>query len=224
LSEDWAVIPVRGLADSKTRLSSYLGERKKLLVEALLQDVLSSILRSRVYDKVLVVSPDDSVSALARRDGLSFLGQTGLGLNSAIEQANKLALKENARSLTTILADIPFAEPRDFTELFHLGDGDRRAVLVPSLKGGTNVMTTRPPGVIRPSYGRWSYAKHLRQAQLSGLAAYSVSNPRISFDVDSVKDLIELKRRDPDARTMSAKALREIWQTPSPARLSSIAE
>src|SRR5437867_5204756 len=84
LSEDWAVIPVRGLADSKTRLSSYLGERKKLLVEALLQDVLSSILRSRVYDKVLVVSPDDSVSALARRDGLSFLGQTGLGLNSAI--------------------------------------------------------------------------------------------------------------------------------------------
>src|SRR5438034_643659 len=119
MSEHWAVIPVKGLADSKTRLSSFLGERKKLLVEALLQDVLSSILRSRVYDKVLVVSPDDSVSALAR---------------------------------------------------------------------------------------------------------YSVSSPRISFDAGSVNDLIELKRGDPEARTVAPKALREIWQTASPARLSSIAE
>jgi len=223
LSNHWAVIPVRGFTDSKTRLSSFLGERKRLFVEALLQDVLSSILRSRVYDKVLVVSPDERVSALGGGVSLSFLGQTGFGLNRAIEQANKLALKENAQSLTTILADIPFAESRDFTELFHLGTGDRRAVLAPSLKGGTNVMMTRPPGVIRPSYGRWSYAKHLRQAQLNGVTAYSISNPRISFDVDTVNDLIELKRRDPDARTMSAKALREIWQTPSPARLGSIA-
>src|SRR5947208_1303316 len=98
MSEHWAVIPVRGLTDSKARLSGFLGERKKLLVEALLQDVLSSILRSRVYDKVLVVSPDDSVSALARRDGLSFLGQTGLGLNSAIEQANNLADAESSKT------------------------------------------------------------------------------------------------------------------------------
>src|SRR5437867_11737834 len=107
MSEHWAVIPVKGLTDSKTRLSSFLGERKKMLVEASLQDVLSSILRPRVYDKVLVVSPDDSVSALARSDRLSFLGQPGLALNSAIEQANKLALKENARTLTTNLAYIP---------------------------------------------------------------------------------------------------------------------
>src|SRR5436305_12608066 len=108
MSEHWAVIPVKGLADSKTRLSSFLGERKKLLVEALLQDVLSSILRSRVYDKVLVVSPDDSVSALARTDSLSFIGHTGLGFIRALVQANKLAIKVNAWLLTTLMDDILF--------------------------------------------------------------------------------------------------------------------
>ena len=222
MNEHWAVIPVKGLTDSKTRLSNYLGDRKKLLVEALLQDVLSSILLSRVYDKIVVISPDHSVSALVRRSRLSFLGQTTLGLNRAIEQANKLALRENVQSLTTILADIPLAEPRDFRELFDIGNVDPKTVLAPSLKGGTNVMMTRPPGVIRPNYGRWSYSKHLRQAQLGGLAAYSISNPRISFDIDTVNDLIELKRRDPDARTMSAKALTEFWPTQSPTRVSSI--
>jgi len=210
LSEDWAVIPVRGLADSKTRLSSYLGERKKLLVEALLQDVLSSILQSKVYGAVLVVSPDANVAAKARGSEVSFLRQTSFGLNRAIEQVNRLALRENALSMTTILADIPLAEPRDFRELLDLGNGDRKAVMVPSLKGGTNVMMTRPPAAIRPGYGRWSYSKHLRQAQIAGIDAYSMSNARVSFDIDTVDDLIELRRRDPEGRTASARVVRSM--------------
>jgi len=78
--------------------------------------------------------------------------------------------------------------------------------MAPSFKGGTNVMLTSPPGVISPSYGRWSYSKHLRQAQISGLNVYSISNSRISFDIDTVSDLMELRRRDSEGKTTSGRA------------------
>src|SRR6266567_8028760 len=220
MTENWAVIPVKGLTESKTRLSTYLqGDRRRILVEALLEDVLSSIVRSRVYGIVLVISPDENFGSRILPQEVSFLKQTGVGLNRAIEQANRLATQKHARSLTTVLADIPLVEPADFKELLSVGTAVPRVVMAPSLKGGTNVMLTSPPGTISPSYGRWSYSKHLRQAQISGLNAYSISNSRISFDIDTVSDVMELRRRDPESKTASGRAAEMFKLVLSPARI-----
>jgi 2-phospho-L-lactate guanylyltransferase len=220
LSQHWAVIPVKGLTESKKRLSSYLGDKKKLLVEALLQDVLSSVIKAKVFDAVLVISPDENVESLARTNRVVFLKQTGFGLNRAIEQANRFALRENVGSLTSILADIPLSEPRDFIDIIEMRRMNHSVVLVPSLKGGTNVMLDFPPGIVKPNYGRWSYSKHLRQAQLAGLEAYSMSNSRISFDVDTADDLMELRRRDPRAKTVSSRVVRDFRPILSQAKIS----
>jgi 2-phospho-L-lactate/phosphoenolpyruvate guanylyltransferase len=213
MTDNWAVIPVKGLTESKTRLSTYLqGDRRRILVEALLDDVLSSIIRSKSYRTIMVVSPDENVGSRIRSQDVSFLKQTGIGLNRAVEQANRQATLGHARSLTTILADIPLVEPADFKEFVGLGSPGRRVVMAPSKKGGTNLMLTSPPGVISPSYGRWSYSKHLRQAQAEGLTAYSVSNGRISFDIDTMSDLVELRRLDPEAKTASGRAAEVLRQ------------
>ena len=220
MTENWAVIPVKGLSDSKTRLSTYVqGDKRRILVEALLDDVVSSILRSRVYATIMVVSPDENVASRIRPPEVSFLKQTGIGLNRAIEQANKLATMGHASSLTAVLADIPLVEPSDFKEIVGLGSPSRRVVMAPSKKGGTNVMLTSPPGVISPSYGRWSYSKHLRLAQAAGLDAYSVSNRRVSFDIDTASDLIELRRLDPEGKTASGEAVGMLNMVLSPARI-----
>jgi 2-phospho-L-lactate guanylyltransferase len=207
MTDNWAVIPVKGLTESKTRLSTSLqGDKRRILVEALLEDVLSSVIRSRVFGTVMVISPDENVGSRIRLQEVSFLKQAGDGLNRAVEQANGLAMQKHAGSVTTVLADIPLVEPGDFKELVSIGSAVRRVVMAPSLKGGTNVLLTSPPGVISPSYGRWSYSKHLRQAQSSGLNAYSISNSRISFDIDTMSDLMELRRLDPEGKTASARA------------------
>ena len=220
MNDNWAVVPVKGLTESKTRLSTSLpGDKRRTLVEALLEDVLSSIIRSRVYETVMLISPDENVGNLFRSREVSFLKQIGLGLNRAIEQANRLATQKHARSLTTVLADIPLVDPGDFKELLSIGPSVRKVVMAPSLKGGTNVMFTSPPGVISPSYGRWSYSKHLRQAQISGLNAYSISNSRISFDIDTVSDVMELRRRDPESKTASGRAAEMFKLVLSPARI-----
>jgi len=220
MTDNWAVVPVKGLTESKTRLSTYLqGDRRRILVEALLDDVLSSIIRSKSYRTIMVVSPDENVGSRIRSQDVSFLKQTGTGLNRAVEQANRLATLGHARSLTTVLADIPLVEPADFKEFVGLGSPGRRVVMAPSKKGGTNLMLTSPPGVISPSYGRWSYSKHLRQAQAEGLTAYSVSNGRISFDIDTMSDLVELRRLDPEAKTASGRAAEVLRQVLLPQRI-----
>jgi 2-phospho-L-lactate guanylyltransferase len=214
MTENWAVIPVKGLTESKTRLSTYLqGDKRRILVEALLDDVLSGIIRSKVFGTIMVVSPDENVGSRIQSQEASFLKQTGIGLNRAVEQANRLATLGHARSLTIVLADIPLVEPGDFKELISLGSPARRVVMAPSMKGGTNVMLTSPPGVVSPGYGRWSYSKHLRRAQVNGISAYSLSNPRLSFDIDTMSDLVELRHRDSNGKTVSGRVVSELGQS-----------
>src|SRR5260370_26473678 len=118
MSDNWAVIPVKGLTDSKTRLSTHLqGDKRRILVEALLDDVLSSIIRSRVYGTIKVISADENVASRIRPPEVSFLKQIGIGLNRAVEQANRLATLGHARPLTTVLPDIPLVERGDCKEV-----------------------------------------------------------------------------------------------------------
>ena len=220
MTDNWAVIPVKGLTESKSRLSTYFqGDDRRILVEALLEDVLSSIIRSRAYGTIMVISPDENVGSKIRPLEVSFLKQASIGLNRAVEQANRLATLGHARSLTTVLADIPLVAPADFKELVSMGSPGRKVVMAPSMKGGTNLMLTSPPGVISPCYGRWSYSKHLRQAQAAGLNAYSMSNSRVSFDIDSVSDLMELRRLDPEGKTASGRAAEMLKLVLSPQRI-----
>lgn len=218
-----AVVPVKGLSESKTRISRFLHpEDRQTLVKALLKDVLTSVVQANLYNNIIVISPDEKVADETRTHKTIFIKQNGSGLNMAAEQAMRIALKQDAQTITLVLADIPLAEPQDFIEFFKLGGQAPKLVMAPSLKGGTNIMTISPPSALHPAYGRWSYARHLRTAQEKKLNVYSLSNPRVSFDIDTIGDLAELRRIDPAGRTASGRAAREITQLPSLAKAESV--
>src|SRR5207247_7761218 len=104
MTDNWAVIPVKGLTESKTRLSTSLqGDQRRILVEALLEDVLSSIIRSRVYGTVMLISPDESVGSRFRSQEVSFFRQIGVGLNRAVEQANRHSSQKQGQTRTNRL-------------------------------------------------------------------------------------------------------------------------
>jgi 2-phospho-L-lactate/phosphoenolpyruvate guanylyltransferase len=211
LTKDFAVIPVKGLLESKSRLSPFLAppDRKKIIV-SLLKDVLAAVDESALFRRILVVSPDRNVEDVARQHHGMFLHQEGQGLNSGVRQSTGIAMQENASSVVVILADIPLLEPRDLKEMYSLGEKGSRVVLSPSLKAGTNVMIREPANTIPPAYGRWSFSTHLRAAQKIGVATYSVSNPRLSFDVDTPDDLIAVRKKDPRQLTQTARSIQEL--------------
>jgi len=203
---DFAIVPVKSLSEAKRRLANHLDpEERRALVLAMLDDVLSALGKSRLFSETHVISPDLSLERTARNHRVGFIRQKGAGLNAAIRQAMRYLARSNFSSVTTVLADLPLAKPSDFTELVRISDQSPRVVLAPSLKGGTNVMLRSPPNLIKTSYGRWSYAKHLRAGQGKNVPVYSVSNPRLSFDVDTMEDLKALVELDASRRTNAGR-------------------
>lgn len=211
MTNNIAVIPVKGVLDSKSRLNRALAPAdKKKLILAMLKDVLISVTESETFERVMVVSPDRAVEKEASLGQGIFVHQEGSGLNSGIRQSTILAVREKASSVAVVLADIPLAQPRDLKELYSVGNGGERVVLSPSLKGGTNIMIREPPDLIPSAYGRWSFSNHLRAAQKTGVPVYAVSNPRLSFDIDSPEDLEKVAKWDLRARTHTSRVLRDI--------------
>ena len=216
--KDVAVVPVKGLPEAKRRLSNHLSpDDRKTLVLAMLDDVLDSLYTSGVFSEILVVSPDGSLEKNVKRNRGVFVKQRGAGLNAAIKQASGGSLFKKVSSMTTILADLPLAGAKDFQKLASISKEKPRIVLAPSLKGGTNVMLRCPPVVIPTSYGRWSYAKHLRAGQKRGISVYSVSNPRLAFDIDTIQDLKSLRQADPSGKTHAGRLAHAIGRL-SPTR------
>lgn len=210
MTRDIAVIPVKGLVESKSRLNRAIApQEKRKLILAMLKDVLGSVKESGLFERIIVVSLDRNVEREANLDRGVFLQQEGQGLNSGIRQATVQAIHARATSVAVFLADIPLIQPKDLKELYAVGSTAERVVLSPSLKGGTNVMIREPPELIQPAYGRWSFSNHLRAAQKIGTPVYSVSNQRLSFDIDTPEDLALVARKDPHAKTHTVRALRE---------------
>jgi 2-phospho-L-lactate guanylyltransferase len=206
---DIVIVPVKNLSEAKRRLASQLDlDERKALVLAMLDDVLNALKRSNLFSEIHVISPDKSVESRILRHRVSFMNQNGAGLNSAIRQAMLELARRGPRTVTTVLADLPLAQSADFRELARISQESPRIVLAPSLKGGTNVMLRSPPNLIGTSYGRWSYAKHLRSGQKKNVPVYSISNPRLSFDVDTIQDLRALVKLDRAARTHASRAAR----------------
>ncbi|HZD12843.1 MAG TPA: 2-phospho-L-lactate guanylyltransferase, partial [Candidatus Binatus sp.] len=185
-----AVVPVKSLAEAKRRLSQQLtSHERRLLVLAMLEDVLSAVQASNVFKETTVISPDRIVTTTAEKHGARSLLQSGPGLNHAVQQATTQAVKEGATATVNILADTPLVQAIDFEEIVQMGEGTTRVVLSPSLDGGTNIMLRSPATVIDNSYGRWSFSHHLRSAQKMQIRVYAVSNARTSFDIDTIDDL-----------------------------------
>src|SRR2546425_8080850 len=205
-----AIVPVKTLADAKRRLSRHLTiQERRLVVLAMLEDVLNAIKASNAFQETIVVSPDKTVIAAAAKHGSKSLLQTGPGLNTGIQQATSLAIKTGAAITANILADIPLIQPQDFDEILRIGSGSPRVILSPSFDGGTNIMLRSPANIIDHSYGRWSFTRHLRNAQKKQIPVYAVSNARSSFDVDTIDDLRNILRLDPRGGTRTGAQVGE---------------
>jgi 2-phospho-L-lactate guanylyltransferase len=160
----------------------------------MLMDVLTSLQRSSLVEKIVVVSSDVTLLSLAQDFGAWVVDEgQPRGLNGAVSLGTEFCLQQGATALLVLLADLPLVEPDDVDLLFRQGDEvGKGIVLVPCKDGdGTNAFLRVPPLVMPPCFGGPSLEAHRVTARRYEVGCRVVEIPHIAFDLDSVGDLMK---------------------------------
>ena len=192
-----AVVPMKPLAESKTRLASALPPaRRAALSLAMLRSVLRALNRSRMA-RIVVVGGDWRVRSESRKMGAAWRPDKFGDLNAALAGAFR-ALRAANLPAAYIPADLPLLSGEDVDALLEASrDGDA-LTLCPALDGGTNAIVVPPSAAFEPLLGIGSFRRHMRRARRLGLETRVARIPGFERDLDTVEDLrICLRARPP---------------------------
>lgn len=189
-----ALVPVKELHSSKSRLRCILSQRERqALTLAMLEDVLSAICASKGLEGVAVVSRDPRVRSLARSLGAAIIQepQWAMGEGPAVEYAGNMLIKDGVESVLVLPMDVPLITPDDVETLTGEKVESPSLIISPSKDGGTNAMLQCPPNVIPYHFGAESFGKHSAEAMARGIPLKVVHIPNLYLDIDSHEDLIQ---------------------------------
>jgi 2-phospho-L-lactate guanylyltransferase len=190
------LIAAKQLEFAKTRLAPVLppGERRAL-AQAMFRDVLQASTRAAA-DHVAVVTSDAGLLALARDAGaLSIDEEFPRGLNAAVALATSELIAAGARTVCTVLSDIPLVTAEDIDAVFAAMPAGHGAVLVPSRDfSGTNMICRSPADAVPTRFGRMSLVRHLDDCRSVELPATVLRLARPALDLDVLADLAEFER------------------------------
>ena len=192
---NWAIVPVKNLDISKSRLSDVLSvDARRELICSLLVRTLSALNESELIENTIVISNDKSVLQLAdNQEVMTVQEDSPYNLNSALHQATLVTLTHGATGLLVLPADLPLLTREDVEKIVYAEDSNRLVRIVPDQHGvGTNALFIRPPGMLRYKFGKDSLSNHKEEAKRvrAELHVYRLSN--VEFDIDDPDDLRRL--------------------------------
>lgn len=188
----WAIVPVKALDKSKSRLSSVLDpdERIELSTDMLTQTlrVLSEIPE---IERTLVVSADPEALALAGAYGAQALEEQGSPeLNQALEQATAFAREAQVDAVLILPADLPAIQVADVEALVRQAHDPPVVAISPDRRRtGTNALLIAPPGTLKYAFGPDSFIHHVRRAEAAHARIEVVDLPALRLDLDVPEDL-----------------------------------
>jgi 2-phospho-L-lactate guanylyltransferase len=190
-----AIVPMKIIRKSKTRLTSLGPKERARLTVAMLSNVLVALGKSRGIRDVTVVSADMGVSTIAHRYGAKFLWE---GKRPELNKALRLAIRRLGHTKTEAVmivhADLPLLTARNI-DRFLIRSKNFEVAIVPCKNGtGTNALLLRPSSAISPVFGKASFKTHLSQAKKGKLRWTSLRISGIQFDLDDPEDLCKFMR------------------------------
>ena len=191
------IIPMKPLADCKTRLSRTLtAEERGDLVIGMLRRVLMAI-RGASIEVFWVVGGDWRIRNLTRNfDGI-WLEDFGRNLNDTVDKSFDRATQRGFGSLY-LPGDLPFIKSADITNMIRSTGHGRNIVLAPARRdSGTNGILIPPKLAFKPELGNRSFTKHLGQAGKLGISVAICYSEGLGFDLDITEDLEFFQQREP---------------------------
>lgn len=196
----WAIVPVKPLRRSKSRLAGVLSdeERAKLSKDMLLHTI-KVLSDTPSIERVLVVSRDPKALALAREHGARTVLERGTPeLNQALVRATVVARGYGVSAVLILPADLPLIQVSDIERLVSLAHDPPVVVVAPDRHAeGTNALLTAPPGLIEYDFGPQSFVHHQERARLAGARVEVCEIDSFGLDVDMPEDLELLDAEKP---------------------------
>lgn len=185
----WSVvIPVKVLAQAKSRLATLGDERRAELALAMAADTVTAVLAADQAARVIVVT-DDQVA----RDALASLGakvvhdEPADGLNAALRHGAAVAAANwPFDGVAALSADLPALRTGDISRALQAATAWPNAFVADAPGDGTTLYTKAPRAEFAPAYGLASRARHAA-AGAKELDLDSI--PGLRRDVDTLEDL-----------------------------------
>lgn len=199
-----ALIPVKELTRGKQRLQPLLTARERhLLSKAMLEDVLSVVAVSPLFDRVLVITSDTEAAATARQHGAGIIKEARqIRQSQSVDAAATICRQMGAEAMLTLPLDVPLVTADDLTRIVDKETASPGVVLVPSRDTlGTNALLARPPDAIPYRFGYDSFQSHLREAEAKGIPCEVCELPNLALDIDEIEDLRSLLEQPRQTRT-----------------------
>jgi coenzyme F420-0:L-glutamate ligase/coenzyme F420-1:gamma-L-glutamate ligase len=215
------VIPAKEFSGAKQRLADALpASARAALARAMLEDVLAALTGAPV-DRVLVITPDAEVAAVAERWGAMVLREEeGQGHTAAVARGVALCREWGATVLLTVPGDLPCLTADELRRILEACRPAPAAVFVPSRSGlGTNAACLAPPDAVPLRFGEPSFADHLAAARARGIEPVVLPLPGAGLDIDRPEDLDALRRAGPGTRAAAALGAPAAPPSPPASRL-----
>lgn len=189
-----AILPVKRFANAKQRLASSLpADLRRSLAEAMVADVLRALRRTRAIDEIVVVTSEPIAAALATSQGAKVVADPDERGHSEAALLGIAAVPDADRVLL-VPGDCPALAPADIEEVLGAAPPAPSVVVVPDRNGtGTNALALTPPGVMTPSFGPDSRARHEGAAAGAGVAHVVCAVEGFALDVDTPEDLAAVR-------------------------------
>jgi 2-phospho-L-lactate guanylyltransferase len=188
----FAIVPVKGFARAKSRLSPPLEpDARGTLARAMAEHVLGVLERSPGVGGIVVATDSDEVARLAEaRGAIAVRDREGARLGAIVDDAIAAAGARGARAALVVMSDLPRLADGDVARLLEaLATSD--VVVAPDRRGeGTNALGVARVGALATSFGYAdSAARHLGRAREAGLMAVVCESAGLGLDVDTPEDL-----------------------------------
>ena len=178
------LVPVKRLADAKSRLAAAYGSGTRLALQLeLAAGVVAAASAAPTVDRVVVATSDPEASRLAEA-----VSDGDLPWNEGLAHAIA-GLRPRPDAVVILAGDLPLVCPDDVEALVRatpaLGVAVARA-----RDGGSNGLGLRPPDALMPNFGiPDSAAVHAQRALGAGLEAVICDRPGLALDLDTPADL-----------------------------------
>jgi len=159
----WSVlIPVKVLAEAKSRLASLAGPRRAELALALASDTVTAVLASDAVARVIVITDDqDAAPVLAALGALVVPDEPRAGLNPALRHgARYAAARWPGDGMAALSADLPALRPEQIGQALRAAAAWPTAFVADAAGDGTTLYAARAGAAFQPAFGLASRARH----------------------------------------------------------------